>query len=270
MNNKDYILNKDSIIVSKCINCNKCCLSGETIPLNPIDLINIRMKTNIQVREILKKYCSYATITEYSFPVLTLKKPSACIFEHDDTCELGENKPNYCKTYPIVRTTNTEGNFIFYSNDKKCNKQNVKGISSVKKIIENPTEEYNLCIEDWYKAIEHFLMNTSENLKNLMLLLDEDTKELVDIIILHIMYRTLEELKTEDYKIIRYELKKRYKKVEEFLLEVESFIREVLNEKESINKTSSNFTYLHPNLDKISLPAYRKNELKEKYVLNTL
>lgn len=270
MNTKDNVLNKESIIVSKCINCDKCCLSGEIIPLNPIDLINIKMKMNIPIREILKKYCSHANITEYSFPILTIKKSSTCVFRNNDICELGDNKPNHCKTYPIVRTTNTAGNFIFYSNDKKCNEDNIKGISSVKQIIENPTEEYNLCIEDWYKAIEHFLINTGKNLKDLMLALDEDTKELVDIIILHIMYRSLEELKSEDYDVIRYELKKRYKKVEEFLLEVECFIEKILYKKESIHKTFSNFTYLHPNLNKISLPTYKTNELKEKYVLKAL
>lgn len=269
MNNKDNILNKNSVLVSKCINCDKCCLSGETIPLNPIDLINIKKKMNIPIREILKKYCSYATIKEYSFPILVLKKSNTCVLGKNYICKLGDNKPNYCKTYPLIRTTNTKGNFVFYCDDKKCNEYNIKGISSVKKIIENPTEEYNLCIEDWYKAIENFLISTPGDFKSRISVLDEDSKELIDIIILHIMYRSLEDLKSEDYKIIRNELKKRYRKVEEFILEVKCFIEEILYKKEYINKTSRNFTYLYPNLNKISLPEYKINELKVKYVLKS-
>lgn len=91
----------------KCRGCGKCCKERHDIMLNPRDLFKIARHLNMQMEDVVKKYCDAYPGQDSKAPIVRLLPVGGnnrCPFLEDKRCIVHEAKPTVCALYPLGRT----------------------------------------------------------------------------------------------------------------------------------------------------------------------
>ena len=92
---------------SKKVPCfNECCQDLNQF-LTPFDILRLKNHFAVSSGDFLKQYCSQHTGPVSGLPIVTLRTKSAphltCPFITTAGCNVYENRPSSCRTYPLVR-----------------------------------------------------------------------------------------------------------------------------------------------------------------------
>jgi Fe-S-cluster containining protein len=85
---------------------NECCRDLNQF-LTPYDVLRLKTHFQLSSSEFLKQYTRHHAGPETGLPVVTIKprpgKELLCPFVSPEGCQVYENRPSSCRTYPIVR-----------------------------------------------------------------------------------------------------------------------------------------------------------------------
>jgi Fe-S-cluster containining protein len=85
---------------------NECCRDLNQF-LTPYDILRLKQHFHLSSSEFLAEYTSHHTGPETGLPVVTIKpvrdSDLPCPFVSPDGCQVYENRPSSCRSYPVVR-----------------------------------------------------------------------------------------------------------------------------------------------------------------------
>lgn len=143
-----------------CDKCGRCC-SDIDIILNPYDVIRIIKKLRITAREFITKYCHLIKGNQSKLPIILLVTNPKCGFNQNGLCQIYEDRPQVCRSYPIGRVTSPEGKerYILVKNCSKVHFR-LQRVQTINKWLENEgVSEYYEVTKGWTDFILKIVKN---------------------------------------------------------------------------------------------------------------
>ncbi len=131
-NNKldQNFISKDSVFRFRCAECGDCCRNvkkEDKIILSPVDIYRAANYLDIEIDEVLSKYCDMLPGDESMLPLVVLKErlDGSCSFLKKGRCTIHQAKPIVCSLYPLGRMlffndVTKDQEFRYYLNEFDC------------------------------------------------------------------------------------------------------------------------------------------------------
>ena len=91
------------------VDCFTECCRDLDLTLTPYDLLRLKKNLQVTTEDFIEKYASYDFSHKMGFPTIKLKmeenERKTCPFVGPQGCEVYEDRPSACRTYPLARAT---------------------------------------------------------------------------------------------------------------------------------------------------------------------
>lgn len=114
-----------------CIGCHECCsVTEDTILLDPYDIYNLSIATGKSFTEMLGTIVDLTVCDYVVTPYLKKREDKSCTFLGEDgRCSIHNNRPGFCRLFPLGRIYEDNGSFSYFIQVHECpypNKTKVK------------------------------------------------------------------------------------------------------------------------------------------------
>ena len=187
MAKKDYqnknldknFIQKDNTFAFNCQECGQCCRNiakEDKILLSTVDLYRAAKALDMEVTDVIEKYCDMVPGGESMLPLLILKEhmDGSCIFLKKGKCIIHKEKPIICSLYPLGRMfmyneEKDDHEFHYYLDDLDpgCAATKDRIVKVQDWLDEFDIEKYDECMK-LYKRLGSFcskLMHESETIE---------------------------------------------------------------------------------------------------------
>lgn len=149
-----------------CNGCSSCCYGrGDTITLDPFDMIQLIEVTGLSYEQLLEKRIGLSVVDHVILPHLKMtQEGNHCSFLEEGRCGIHGHRPGMCRIFPLGRIYE-ERSFQYFLQTKECIKTNRSKIKVSKWIAAKNLKANQKFIADWHfflKDVEEMLLNTEE------------------------------------------------------------------------------------------------------------
>lgn len=142
-----------------------CCCANMEIFLNPYDILQIAVKTNMRTNNIIDKYILFLEDKETGLtrPILKSARIGLCNFNKNKLCSIHDHRPLSCRLFPLARIN---GEF-FLQKEEFCQGLKVDNNMKLSDYLNEDTgEEYLKSADLYHLIIEDLKYNGSDIIKN--------------------------------------------------------------------------------------------------------
>ena len=112
----------------RCTACGKCCTNREDIMMNPLDVYRAAKHLEMEVTELLDKYCIVFVGRSSLLPIVSPKmkgRIKKCPFLENRKCSIHEAKPAVCELFPLGRIGDgkADGKVSYFLQPLDCGKK---------------------------------------------------------------------------------------------------------------------------------------------------
>ncbi len=165
-------LGKDSFSFSchEGVSCFTTCCKKVDLVLFPYDVLRLKQALKIDSEKFMHEYSSLVKGDNPFFPTVMLKltedDEKRCPFLSEKGCEVYDNRPSACRTYPLERAVNRDvagsrpEEFYFITNHDYCKGHYENNDFTVKEWVRNQRiDTYNLMNDLWAEVDTLFRQN---------------------------------------------------------------------------------------------------------------
>lgn len=148
---------KDSTFRFRCTQCGECCRNvkrEDKVILSTVDIYRAAKFLDIEVQEVLGKYCDMLPGGESMLPLIILKErlDGSCSFLKKGKCVIHEAKPIACALQPLGRLfmlndVTGEQEFRYYLKEFSCGAERDEAVKVQEWLDRFHIEEYDECIK---------------------------------------------------------------------------------------------------------------------------
>lgn len=129
-----------------------CCCTNMEIFLNPFDILQISIKTNMTTSEVIDKYILFLEDKETGLrrPILKNARIGLCSFNENKLCTIHDNRPLSCRLFPLARI---DGQFYLQKAEfcKGLKEENYIELKDY--LIEDNGKDYNNSTELYHEIV---------------------------------------------------------------------------------------------------------------------
>lgn len=142
-----------------------CCCTNMEIFLNPFDILQISIKTNMTTSEVIDKYILFLEDKETGLrrPILKNARIGLCSFNKNRLCTIHDRRPLSCRLFPLARI---KGEF-YLQKAEFCQGLEVDNIIELSDYLnEDRGEEYLKSADMFHEVIDDLKNNYSDMIIN--------------------------------------------------------------------------------------------------------
>ena len=141
----------------------RCCRDLQ-LPLYPYDIIRLKARLGLDSEEFLNRYSGVAKGSNPCFPsvmlVMNSDEDKTCPFLGDDGCQVYEDRPSACRTYPLERAVDRESSggrpeeFYFMTSHEYCLGHQETRKWTVKEWVKDQNLQYYNQMDDLWAEVD--------------------------------------------------------------------------------------------------------------------